>query len=247
MRRSAATGDMVRLAASAALLASAMTAGPALAGDRALIEFIGYSPDAKYFAFEEFGQQDGSGFPYSNIFIVDLESDQWVGDSPYRVMLQNEDATVEEARNEAYSQADGAINEFTANQPYNILALNGDGDVRTGAGEMVKFGPPGFGLSEMQNSQTLSLSVFPRPSSAECVIIENETFGFSLSLDGREFYADGARLPQSRGCPMGYKIYAVLQPAEWSMSEGGMLAVISTYPFGFEGPDRRFLVVPLGQ
>ena len=47
-------------------------AGPALAGDRAVIDFIGYSADSRYFAFEEFGIQDGSGFPYSSIYIIDL-------------------------------------------------------------------------------------------------------------------------------------------------------------------------------
>jgi predicted secreted protein len=238
---------MVRLAASFVALASVLSVAPAFAGDRALIDFIGYSPDAKYFAFEEFGVQDGSGFPYSNIYIVDLESDQWVGESPYRVLLQDDGATVEEARNEAHSEADGAINEFTANQPYNILALNGDGDARTGAGEAIDFGQPGYGLSEMPASQTLGLGVFPRPPSEDCAIIDNATFGFSLAIDGEEIYADGQKLPVSRGCPMGYKIYAVLQPAEWSMTQGGTLAVISYYPFGFEGPDRRFLVVPLGQ
>jgi predicted secreted protein len=54
------------LAASARLAAKvfgliALAATPALAGDRALIDYIGFSPDARYFAFEEFGIQDGSG------------------------------------------------------------------------------------------------------------------------------------------------------------------------------------------
>ena len=48
-----------------------------LAGDRALIDLIGYSEDGRIFAFEEFGIQDGSGFPYSNIYVVDLPADKW--------------------------------------------------------------------------------------------------------------------------------------------------------------------------
>ena len=54
MKRTVVKAGMGRLAASA--LALTLAAIPALAGDRALIDYIGYSPDAKYFAFEEFGE-----------------------------------------------------------------------------------------------------------------------------------------------------------------------------------------------
>ncbi len=59
-----ALARQARLALStiAALLA---LASPSLAGDRAGIDFIGYSADGGFFAFEEFGIQDGSGFAYS--------------------------------------------------------------------------------------------------------------------------------------------------------------------------------------
>lgn len=243
----AVTRDTVLRAASGLAFAITAMVAPALAGDRAMVEFIGYSPDAKYFAFEEYGEEDGSGFPYSNIYIVDLDNDQWVGESPYRIVLEDESATVTDARAAAYDAADAAINEFTANLPVYVLALNGDGDARTGAGEAIDFGQPGYGLSEMLSSQTLGLGVFPRPSSEDCSVIADETYGFSLAIDGEEIYADGQKLPKSRGCPMGYKIYAVLTPAEWSVTQGGTVAIISYYPFGFEGPDRRFLAVPLGQ
>src|SRR5690606_36811639 len=41
---------------------------PAFAGDTASLDVLGYSPDGKVFAFEEYGIADGSGFPYSNIY-----------------------------------------------------------------------------------------------------------------------------------------------------------------------------------
>ena len=41
---------------------------PALAGDAALADFIGFSEDGQTFAFEEYGIQDGSGFAYSTIY-----------------------------------------------------------------------------------------------------------------------------------------------------------------------------------
>ena len=45
---------------------------PAVAGDRAMIDFIGYSQDMRYFAYEEYGVSDGVGLAYSTIYIVDL-------------------------------------------------------------------------------------------------------------------------------------------------------------------------------
>lgn len=78
-----------RLAASAVTL---MLAAPAMAGDRALIDFIGFSEDGQYFAFEEFGVQDGSGFPYSNIYVLDVSADSWVDGTPVRVQLDDEGA-----------------------------------------------------------------------------------------------------------------------------------------------------------
>ena len=61
--------------AASALLAASLTlfsAAPALAGDAAQFDPIGFSEDGRYFAYEEYGIQDGSGFPYATIYLVDL-------------------------------------------------------------------------------------------------------------------------------------------------------------------------------
>jgi predicted secreted protein len=45
------------------------------------------------FAFEEYGVQDGSGFPYANRFYIDVDTDSFiVADSPIRVRIDDEDA-----------------------------------------------------------------------------------------------------------------------------------------------------------
>ncbi len=61
----------------AALLLS-VVAGSAQAADGAQSRPIGFSPDRRYFAFEQYGVQDGSGFAYSDIFVIDLSNDSWV-------------------------------------------------------------------------------------------------------------------------------------------------------------------------
>lgn len=50
----------------------------ASAADLAELGSTGFSDDGAYFAFEQYGIQDGSGFPYSSITIVDVKSDSWV-------------------------------------------------------------------------------------------------------------------------------------------------------------------------
>ena len=91
MQPNAARVAMARPGASlAGLIALCLLATPAFAGDRALVDIIGYSQDADYFAFEEFGIQDGSGFAYSNVYVVNLETDSWALGTPIRVRADDE-------------------------------------------------------------------------------------------------------------------------------------------------------------
>ncbi|RUV10776.1 DUF2259 domain-containing protein, partial [Mesorhizobium sp. M5C.F.Ca.IN.020.32.2.1] len=48
------------------LLAQFATSLDAQAGDVAELEILGFTSDGGAFAFEEYGVQDGSGFPYAN-------------------------------------------------------------------------------------------------------------------------------------------------------------------------------------
>ena len=58
-------------AACLTLVFALLAIGPVNAGDSAERRAMGFSVDGRYFAFEQFGIQDGSGFPYADIFIVD--------------------------------------------------------------------------------------------------------------------------------------------------------------------------------
>ena len=83
----------------------AVSAGTTLAGDYADRTILGFSPDGRTFAFEEFGEQDGSGFAYANIYVIDTEHDAWVSGTPIRVMHENEDETLANVREEARQRA----------------------------------------------------------------------------------------------------------------------------------------------
>jgi predicted secreted protein len=245
MRPNVVTRVTARLAAS--LLAIAL-AGPAVAGDRALIDFLGFSDDGQYFAFEEFGEQDGSGFPYSNIYVLDVGADKWVSGTPVRVLLEDETASEKEARQQAAEQAAPTLGKFGIDGNLDLIAVNADGEM--GDGSFITFGLPGYFPNNVQGAYTLTLSPFFAESPADCEgLIGEKAKGIILTLSGgpegeREIYRDKTVLPESRGCPSVYRIYAIVAPP-YTTPPGGHVAIIATYPFGFEGPDRRFIAIPL--
>src|SRR5690606_17298655 len=125
MQPSVARVGMARLGAS--LLCLGLLAAPAAAADRALLDLIGYSDDAGFFAFEEFGIQDGSGFAYSSIYIVDLSEDEWVIGTPIRVQASTEETSLSQVRQEARDKAEGEIAALGIDRPAELVALVGDG------------------------------------------------------------------------------------------------------------------------
>lgn len=225
----------------------ALLASPALAGDRALIDFIGFSPDAKYFAFEEFGIQDGSGFAYSNIYVVDLENDTWLAGTPIRIRTEDESKPLLQVRSEANSEAIKIIAEKEIFVPAEIAVLIGDGAVDADATSLA-FGLPGYERGTVLEERRLTLKTFPLKSSEDCDLwFDTPPQGFELSLTSGEATVLVHRdetLPGSRGCALDYRLYAVVLPGLDAPRESGV-AVVSVYPGGFEGPDRRFLAVPL--
>ena len=246
MKPSAAPVAMVRLAASGlTLLAMAL---PALAGDRALIDYVGFSQDLRYFAFEEFGIQDGSGFAYSNLYIVDLDTDSWVVGTPVRLQAEDETTTLSEVRQAVADKAAGHIAEFGMDVPVEIAAMIGDGVPDTDA-KTLQFGAPGYLPGDVSGRYKLSLDTFPTTATSPC----QEWFsvgplGYELLIADagteRLVHRDQS-LPRSRGCPMDYRLHSVVMPFQNSTLSNAV-AIISVYPGGFEGPDRRFLAVPLG-
>ncbi|RUT30245.1 DUF2259 domain-containing protein [Arsenicitalea aurantiaca] len=252
---SARRGARALALVSAALYGSALLAAPALAGDSALLEIHGYSEDGRYFAFEEYGIQDGSGFPYTNLFVVDLSADRWVSGTPVRARDDSEIDTqtmadLQRIREEARQAAGPVLAELDITTPARIVALLGDGSLEDG--ETLEFGIPGFtGPGSVGETYRLALETFEAGSPHDCeTFLGTPALGYALSITGedgaRELHRDGANLPASRGCATAYRLYGVVIPYQTYGLEAAV-ALVSVYPFGFEGPDRRFLAVPLGR
>ncbi|ADZ70018.1 DUF2259 domain-containing protein [Polymorphum gilvum] len=233
----------------AVLLAVAIGYGPAVAGDVAEVEILGFSADGRHFAFEEFGLQDGSGFPYSSIYVIDVARDAWVPGSPLRRRDEIDDAP-------PYDPDAALARTREANRAAAVPVLRGAGIA--GFGTLVGHNPPTEMsadphhlmvvprrvLPPIDDPLEFALTEFPLPA-GHCADYGAETRGFRLTLvrsARTTVLAEDRTLPASRNCPLGYSIERILThyPADGDPVFAVLLLMETV---GFEGPDGRYLAV----
>ena len=221
--------------------------GSAMAGDFAERRIIGFSPSGRHFAFEQFGVQDGSGFPYSEIFVINLKTDTWVSGTPVRVRIKNERATLYQARSRARKKVSKLLRKLKIRRPGRLLASAPVTEVGANPHEL-GFRPYGFQTSS-EDVRTVLIDVFDLPGASHCSSFGPTSKGFALSLrqDGKgdiaEIYRDTS-LPKSRGCTQDYAISDIVMFPEFDKAKA-MVALVSIFTHGFEGADRRFIAVKL--
>ena len=64
---------------------------PSLAGDHAVFVNLGWSKDYSHFSFGQYGIEDGSGFPYADIFIVHVAENRFVPGGVLRKRIERDD------------------------------------------------------------------------------------------------------------------------------------------------------------
>ena len=231
------------------LVATVLACGMARAGDYADREILGFSPDGGTFAFEEYGVQDGSGFPYSNIYVVNTGDDSWVAGTPIRILTHAELAPLQATRAEARDKAQPILAARTVGVPGNLVASNPPTELSADPHHVVFL--PRIVSPMGGSAYDLALTEIELPAD-NCPDMGQPFHGFRLTLTmaegGTQTLANDTAIPSSRHCPLGYAISDVLT----FYPDGGapVLAVIlSMFTVGFEGPDRRFLAVtaPLPQ
>lgn len=226
-----------------ALLALTFTISSGFAGDAALSRILGFSPDGKYFAFEQYGIQDGSGFPYSEIFFIDTVKNIWVED-PVRVLIEDETASISKARIMAVAQATPVVKRLGTTLHGFTLVSNPITQINSPKYE-VEFGTMPSAPTYNRFKLQLTLSSFSREN---CNGFAPDTKIFSLALTSESNqkitrnYADNS-LPKSRGCALDYSISEVHY---FEALNGDIIFMnfINVMSYGFEGQDRRFMVIP---
>ena len=221
---------------------------PARAADNAERAVIGFSPDGRYFAFEQYGIQDGSGFPYSEIFVVDLDANNWVKGSPFREKVEDEGALVSTARAKAAKAASALIAELKIAEPGEVLASNPPTEASP---ERHRLSFDAFYLSQFDqpaDGYTLKLDLMPFAAPESCYAEDGKQMGLALTITdkaknaSKEIHKD-ASIPSSRYCPRDYDIADVIAYRSYKTSDRHV-ALIGVYTPGFEGVNRRFIAVP---
>lgn len=229
-------------------LFSLMTATAALAADNAERAAIGFSPDGRYFAFEQYGVQDGSGFPYAEIFVIDLDANQWVKGSPFRERLEDETASVSSARAKAAKSAAALIGQLKTAEPGDALAAQLPTQAVADR-HRIGFDPFYQSQANQKGGQyTLSLELVPFAAPESCYAEDGKQMGFRLTLKDnesgseKEVHKDTA-IPSSRYCPRDYDISDVISYRPGA-GPARQVALIGVYMPGFEGVNRRYIAVP---
>ena len=221
-------------------------AGKAWAGDTSSLNVLGYSPDGNVFGFEEYGIADGSGFPYSNVFFIDIAEDKFLPGTPIRIRVEDE-APLSNIRKMALAKAEPLMAKYKlADNPGVIVAYNPPSEIDSNPTRL-RFqsyvSAPPYGHT---NRLVLATKDFPTPET--CAGFSDSYLGFTLRLT--EYHGqpmdkvihDDTSVPASRLCANGYSIGAVVSS---EIREETLIVMILVSSYGFEGPDRRWIAVPV--
>ncbi|MCW5696929.1 MAG: DUF2259 domain-containing protein [Bauldia sp.] len=219
------------------------SAGLARAADYAELQVIGFFAGGAVFAFEEYGMQDGSGFPYSNIYVIDTATDSWLPGTPIRVMGTEED-TVEEMRSAALLAATPILTPYGEPEQGRTVVSNPLTELSADP-HHAEFRTR-FYMAPGVPGHSLDITVFPLPAAEFCPLdfgYDYVGFELVLTLDTGEtrILNHDTRIPSNRRCPTGYEIAEVIayeQPGEMVLA-----ILIDLLQLGFEGEDRRYLAL----
>ncbi|MCY0095370.1 DUF2259 domain-containing protein [Hoeflea ulvae] len=229
-----------------AVIALSFEAGAATAGEFAEFRPIGFSQDGKVFAFEEFGIQDGSGFAFANRFFIDTTDDSFLPSSTVRIVIKDDPGSIGDARARAAAQSATLEARYRfADTPGTFAAFNPLSNL-DGAAHLLRY--TAFSMVPQPFAPyAVTLQEKPLPPSALCEAFSDRSVGFRLELaeiNGEPaslVLHDDKSVPQSRGCPTGYRIGGALTHLADGVSTHVVLVLVRS--LGFEGENGRWIAV----
>jgi predicted secreted protein len=205
---------------------------------------LGFSADGRYFAFEQYGEEDGSGAVYSEIAVIDVSSDRFVAGTPVSGNSR-EDAMMKAAailQQLGVRRSGDEIGVVALSRPHDVIVPKDVNRLIEDAVVEMSPAPRIFGTGARVTLQVAEVEA----TQCRDRSFEDSVKGFALALDrpgrGPEILHRDVAIPRSRGCPDRYGLAAAYA---MRMPDGATaLAVLVQYFYvAFEGHNRRFLAV----
>lgn len=200
---------------------------PLWAGDAATFLSLGCSKDFNYYAFAQYGVQDGSGFPYAELYVVDVAQNAFVSGGAIKALWKEPDPLTSGVHVLLQSrvQADSLLQAYGVSEMLHMRPV-----VRVSEAQRTR--------AEWQGPQGTHRVELQQESRGEAAMLSSEA-AFELQLT----YAsdDTVRIgnPQRfRDHVMRYDIDRVLA----NEAHTAFVFVIRKTMIGFEGPNIRYMV-----
>lgn len=207
------------------------------ASDIAQLSIVGFSKNAKFFAFEQFGSHESSNENYADLFILEVEKNDFAIKPFQQTSAQK---SVNELRELNKTKAKLKLKELQLLKPEmgNHLLSRPLTDL-SGSPYQVEFSlqPTLAGSS----SDIYLLNLETKETTQECFGLGKAKI-FTLTLKGKndnqiQTLQKDTQLPASRGCPLDYRL------AEIVSYQDKIVVFINMFFAGSEGHNMRYLAV----
>ncbi len=238
-----------------------LTSSFGFAEDTSFINFLGFSDDGRYMAFQEAILMDGSGGHYSMIRILDVEDDKYV-DSQEKIIAEPEaegvvlpafTVWVEGAQNDAEAMlnnygikdSNGEVLHISVAPRISTMNYKGKyiGMILSKMAVNMENDPYIKADALKERFETCKAFSFDIAETS-AYPAENSFLGYSVRAFGFDSYTstqvlhEDKRVPFSRWCPYDYSLNS-------AFAFGDQVVVLVSYNnFGFEGPDTSFITMP---
>lgn len=232
---------------SSVILALLIANTAAKAGDFAEFRSLGFSKDGSVFAFEQFGIQDGSGFPYAERYFINTKTDTFIKPSPFKIRLDDENASITDARKLVANASAALMAQYDIGAAPAIIAAFNPSTEISSSGSDLKYHPFSYEPNSNDPHQ-LMLQTYTLPAKGICADIQDHAIGFNLKLKTASdalpvTLHEDTNIPSSRNCPTDYRLGGVLVYNDFGQPSIH-IALILVKSFGFEGPDGRWIAIP---
>lgn len=200
------------------------------AGDVATFVNLGFSPDGKFFAFGQYGYYDGSGFPYGEIFIIDVTKNDYVSGGVIKETIEHgevddvESISSYQAFLSAHAKAAPILNEKQIIIRRPGIERNAGKDSNT------------ISWKESGKARSATLNLKKHPSDPTDAYGDRASFNIRFTSQGKSFTL--GNIKRIRPAVFHYALPKVIT----SKNGKAVVCIVEKKNFSFEGPDTRFMV-----